>query len=170
MPLSTRRRYAVIAMLDLAHRATADQAADLVCLADIAGRQQLSQSHLEQRPAKLRRVDLVHAARGPRGGYRLAGPVAAIAIAEIVAAVDEPIKAARCEIVSGGRLAVRGSLPGSTIGVETCQTHDLWLQLGRQIMLFRRGISLAEVALGRVSGRAIAAPSPRADDTEPGPP
>ncbi|WP_428536763.1 Rrf2 family transcriptional regulator [Rhodopila sp.] len=166
MQLSTKGRYAVIAMVDLAHRETADQAADLICLADIAGRQQLSQSYLEQLLAKLRRADLVHAARGPRGGYRLTRPAADIAIAEIVAAVDEPIKATRCGIDSGRRLAV----PGSMIGVETCHTHDLWLELGRQIMLFLRGISLADVALGRLSGRTIAAPSPRAGDAEPGPP
>ncbi len=63
-----------------------------VCLADIAGRQQLSQSYLEQLFGKLRRADLVYSARGPGGGYRLARPANEIAIADIVAAVDEPMQ------------------------------------------------------------------------------
>ncbi len=155
-----------MAMVDLARRETADRAAELVCLAAIAGRQQLSQSYLEQLFAKLRRADLVHAARGPRGGYRLARPAAAIAIAEIVAAVDEPMKATRCEIGSGGCLLG----PGSPIGGEMCETHDLWLELGRHITLFLRGISLADVALGRVSGRAKGALQRHPAEAGSGPP
>src|SRR3954451_2391123 len=98
MHLSTRGRYAVMAMVDLASRDPAIRLADPVCLADIAERQQLSQSYLEQLFAKLRRADLVLSARGPGGGcgYRLARPAGQIAIAEIVAAVDEPVIATRC--------------------------------------------------------------------------
>src|SRR5271166_2467525 len=104
MQLSTRGRYAVMAMADLAARDTGVCLSGPVCLADIAARQQLSQSYLEQLFAKLRRAGLVCAARGPGGGYGLARTASEIAIADIVAAVDEPIKAARCDIGSGGCL------------------------------------------------------------------
>jgi Rrf2 family iron-sulfur cluster assembly transcriptional regulator len=107
MQLSTRSRYAVMAMVDLAARETADRSAELICLADIAHRQQLSQSYLEQLFGKLRRAELVCSARGPGGGYRLARPPGEIAIAEIVAAVEEPIKATRCATGSGGCMMPR---------------------------------------------------------------
>ncbi|MFL5254455.1 MAG: Rrf2 family transcriptional regulator, partial [Rhodopila sp.] len=89
MQISTRGRYAVMAMVDLASREAARNRGSLVCLADIAGRQQLSLSYLEQLFSKLRRAGLVSSARGPGGGYRLARASDAIAIAEIVLAVDE---------------------------------------------------------------------------------
>lgn len=115
MQLTTKGRYAVMAMVDLAMRETADRPPDLVCLAEIAYRQQLSQSYLEQLFGKLRRADLVCSARGPGGGYRLARRPSEIAIADIVAAVDEPIKATRCEIGSGGCMLAAGaaSEPGT---------------------------------------------------------
>jgi Rrf2 family transcriptional regulator, iron-sulfur cluster assembly transcription factor len=174
MQLSTKSRYAVMAMVDLAARETARRPNDLICLADIAQRQQLSQSYLEQLFGKLRRADLVCSARGPGGGYRLARPPSEIAIADIVAAVDEQIAATRCVIGSGGCLlapapAVEApmvspaGLPmespmGSPMGGEMCHTHDLWSELGRQIALFLCGITLADVVLGRVVGRAIRLP------------
>jgi len=151
MQLSTKGRYAVMAMVDLATRETAGGAGELICLADIAQRQQLSQSYLEQLFGKLRRAELVCSARGPNGGYRLARPSSQIAIADIVAAVDEPIKATRCETGSGGCMLA----PGRDAGGEMCQTHDLWTELGRQIALFLCAITLADVVLGRVAGRAI---------------
>jgi Rrf2 family iron-sulfur cluster assembly transcriptional regulator len=164
MQLSTKGRYAVMAMVDLAMREVADHAGDLVCVADIAGRQQLSQSYLEQLFGKLRRADLVCSARGPGGGYRLARPSSQIAISEIVAAVDEPIGATRCEIGSGGCMAV----PDTALGGEMCQTHDLWFELGRQIALFLCGVTLADVVSGRVIGRAVGLPPPSIAAKEPG--
>lgn len=143
-----------MAMVDLATREAADHAGALVCVADIAGRQQLSQSYLEQLFGKLRRADLVCSARGPGGGYRLARPSSQIAISEIVAAVDESITATRCEMGSGGCISVPDAAPNG----EMCQTHDLWFELGRQIALFLRGVTLADVVSGRVIGRAVGLP------------
>ncbi len=159
MQLSTRGRYAVMAMVDLAVRETALPPTSSVSLAEIADRQQLSQSYLEQLFGKLRRAGLVSSARGPGGGYRLARTAADIAIAAIVAAVDEPMKATRCD--AGGSGCLIPADPGQASG--KCQTHDLWIELGRQIDLFLGGISLADVVLGRVNGRAAAlAPAVRA--------
>jgi Rrf2 family iron-sulfur cluster assembly transcriptional regulator len=155
MHLSTRGRYAVMAMVDLAVRETALLPAASVSLAEIADRQQLSQSYLEQLFGKLRRAGLVCSARGPGGGYRLARAAADIAIAAIVAAVDEPTKATRCEAAGSGCLIPAGQ------GSGQCQTHALWIELGRQIDLFLSGVSLADVVLGRVSGRAAAVPPSR---------
>jgi Rrf2 family iron-sulfur cluster assembly transcriptional regulator len=177
MQLSTKGRYAVMAMVDLAAREVSDGLGVLICLADIAQRQQLSLSYLEQLFGKLRRAGLVSSARGPGGGYRLARPAVAIAIADIVAAVDEPIRATRCAIGSGGcMLAARPSgmgrgetgqgdagqgatCQGQTCQGEKCQTHDLWSELGRQITLFLRGVTLADVVRGRVAGRAVDLPA-----------
>ncbi|HEX3575034.1 MAG TPA: Rrf2 family transcriptional regulator [Rhodopila sp.] len=150
MQLSTRGRYAVMAMVDLAARQVADPDRGLICLADIAARQQLSQSYLEQLFGKLRRAGLVGSARGPGGGYRLTRPPAEIAIADIVVAVDESIKATRCEVGSGGCMVAAAP---AACG-EKCQTHDLWAELGRQIALFLGGLTLADVVDGTVLGRA----------------
>jgi Rrf2 family transcriptional regulator, iron-sulfur cluster assembly transcription factor len=164
MRLSTKGRYAVMAMVDLAMRETSYRAGELVCLADIAHRQQLSQSYLEQLFGKLRRADLVCSARGPGGGYRLARPPSDIAIADIVAAVDERITATRCEMGSGGCLSAGDREAGEraagtgVAGGEMCRTHDLWSELGRQIGLFLCGITLADVVSGRVIGRAVSLP------------
>ena len=155
MQLSTRGRYAVMALADLASRQTAGCECGPVCLAEIASRQQLSLSYLEQLFGKLRRAGLVASARGPGGGYRLARGAELIAIADIVAAVDEPIHATRCEPGSGGCLA--GAHPGGP--GEKCQTHDLWFELGRQIELFLRGVTLSDVINRRVAGRAVAMPA-----------
>jgi Rrf2 family iron-sulfur cluster assembly transcriptional regulator len=172
MQLSTKGRYAVMAMVDLAAQELTAQeltaggiatgATPLICLADIAARQQLSQSYLEQLFAKLRQAGLVRSARGPGGGYRLARPPADIAIADIVAAADEPIKATRCEIGSGGCMIA--AAPAS--GGEKCQTHDLWFELGRQIALFLSGLTLADVVNGTVLGRAVGPPPLRAAEND----
>jgi Rrf2 family iron-sulfur cluster assembly transcriptional regulator len=155
MQLTTRGRYAVMAMADLATRQQAGCECGPVCLAEIAERQQLSLSYLEQLFGKLRRAGLVASARGPGGGYRLITPSEDIPIAAIVAAVDEPIHATRCEAGSGGCMA--GPNPNAGRG-EKCQTHDLWHELGRQIEFFLQGISLADVVGHRVRGRAVALP------------
>jgi Rrf2 family iron-sulfur cluster assembly transcriptional regulator len=93
---------------------------------------------------------LVASARGPGGGYRLARDSDRISVADIIAAVDEPIRATRCDETSGSCLALPGQLS------ERCQTHDLWAELGRQISLFLGGVTLADVVLGQVRGRARA--------------
>lgn len=151
MQLSTRGRYAVMAMADLATQQTIGCECGPVCLAEIAARQRLSLSYLEQLFGKLRRAGLVGSARGPGGGYRLARSSDAITIADIVAAVEEPIQATRCHEGGGGCAAV----PEPAGHGEHCQTHDLWHELSRQIALFLQGVTLADVVNGRVAGRAM---------------
>jgi Rrf2 family transcriptional regulator, iron-sulfur cluster assembly transcription factor len=148
MQLSTRGRYAVMAMVDLASRQTVGCECGPVCLAEIASSQQLSLAYLEQLFARLRRAGLVTSARGPGGGYRLGRETDRISIAAIIAAVDEPIRATRCDEKSVSCLALPGQLS------ERCQTHDLWAELGRQISLFLGGVTLADVVLRQVRGRA----------------
>jgi len=152
MRLSTRGRYAVMAMVELAARLPALPEAEAdpeaggrgqVSLAEIAQAQHLSLAYLEQLFGPLRRAGLVASARGPGGGYRLARAPSRITISEIVLAVDEPIQATRCE--EGG--------PGCLAG-QRCLTHDLWSELGDQIRLFLEGLTLADVIGGKVVGRA----------------
>lgn len=144
MRLSTKGRYAVMAMADLARRED-DKA---VALADIAARQEISLAYLEQLFARLRRKGLVTSLRGPGGGYRLAKGADGTSIAEIVLAVDEPIRATRCR---------EGSRTGCMLKGEKCLTHDLWEEMGRQIHGYLASVSLADVVAGRLSGRAEAA-------------
>ncbi len=149
MRLSTRGRYAVMALVEIAARegsAGGCLNSRPVTLTDIASAQQLSVAYLEQLFGRLRRAGLVASARGPGGGYRLARPADQIPIAEVVEAADEPIVATRCE--EGG--------PGCLGGGSRCPTHDLWAELGDQIRLFLRHVSLADVVEGRVCGRARA--------------
>ncbi len=148
MQLSTRGRYAVMAMVDLATQQTLGCPCGPVCLAEIAARQRLSQAYLEQLFGKLRRAGLVESSRGPGGGYRLTRSSAAIAVAEIIAAVDERTQATRCETGSAGCIEADD-------GPVRCQTHDLWEELGRQIQFFLRAVTLADVVSGKVAGRAV---------------
>ncbi|MCP5432621.1 MAG: Rrf2 family transcriptional regulator [Alphaproteobacteria bacterium] len=141
MKLSTRGRYAVMAMADLAKAGQARP----VTLAEIAGRQAIPAAYLEQLFGKLGRAGLVVGARGPGGGYRLARAPAETHIADIVLAVDEPIKATRC---------TDGSAEGCLMAGERCLTHDLWEELGRQIHGFLAEVTLADVIEKRVRGRA----------------
>lgn len=143
MRLSTRGRYAVMAMVELAARDGTGTAGRPCTLADIAAAQGLSLAYLEQLFLRLRRSGLVTAARGPGGGYRLARPAPEITLAAIVDGVDEPLHATRCE--DGG--------PGCLAG-ERCLTHDLWTELGTQIQLFLGTLTLADVVAGHVRGRA----------------
>jgi Rrf2 family iron-sulfur cluster assembly transcriptional regulator len=146
--LSTRGRYAVMAMVHLASCEAAGSRP--VTLAEIATRQILSQSYLEQLFGRLRRAGLVCSARGPGGGYRLARPAEQVSIADILLAVEEPIRATRCEPgTSGCMVEPDGS-------ARKCQTHDLWAELGRQIHLFLAGVTLADVVHDQVIGRAMA--------------
>jgi Rrf2 family transcriptional regulator, iron-sulfur cluster assembly transcription factor len=132
MRLSTKGRYAVMAMADLARHGDARA----VSLAEIAARQDISLSYLEQLFARLRRNGLVKSARGPGGGYRLARSAAETSVGAIVVAVDEPLRVTRC--AGEGR-------PGCMPHGEFCLTHHLWEELGRRIQAFLDGVSLADV-------------------------
>lgn len=138
MRLSTKGRYAVTAMLDLA--VNLDNGP--VTLAEISRCQGISLSYLEQLFARLRREGLVEGVRGPGGGYRLARPPREISIADIICAVDEKVDATLCE---GGRNCQDGM---------RCLTHDLWESLSRQIFDYLAAINLAEF-LARPSVRAV---------------
>ncbi len=137
MRLSTKGRYAVMAMADLARRQADDRA---VALADIAERQQISLSYLEQLFARLRRKGLVKSQRGPGGGYLLARTAATTSIADIVTAVDEPLRTTRCGAKTKGCM-MKG---------ERCLTHDLWEEMGRHIEDYLASVSLADVTEGRL--------------------
>ncbi len=126
MKLTTKGRYAVTAMLDLALHANQGP----VSLADISERQGISISYLEQLFAKLRRNDLVSSVRGPGGGYRLSRASAEIFVAQVVDAVDEPVDVTRCE----GQ--------GNCQNGEPCLTHYLWEDLSQQLHQFLSAISL----------------------------
>lgn len=139
MKLTTRGRYAVTAMLDLALH----QREGPVSLAEIADRQGISLSYLEQIFARLRRQDLVHSTRGPGGGYRLGRAATAISVADVIGAVDETVDATRC----GGMQNCQGE--------ERCLTHDLWHDLSYQIQDFLAGIDLAQL-VARRSVREVA--------------
>jgi len=139
MRLSTKGRYAVMAMVDLAqHNGGAP-----ISLAAVAERQAISLSYLEQLFAKLRRGGLVKSVRGPGGGYLLAHHRDATRIADIILAVDEPIRATRCR-------------PGAALGCSgdrsRCLTHDLWEELSNQIHLYLSSVSLGDVCDKRVLG------------------
>jgi Rrf2 family iron-sulfur cluster assembly transcriptional regulator len=137
--LSTKGRYAVMALVDLASYSKGHPLA----LAEIAERQEISLSYLEQLFAKLRRGGLVNSVRGPGGGYLLARAANETRISDIILAVDEPIRATRCT-------------PGSPLGCATnnsrCLTHDLWEELGNQIHLFLSSVTLEDVVTRRVLG------------------
>jgi len=139
MRLTTKGRYAVTAMLDLAIHAQQGP----VSLNDISGRQGISLSYLEQLFAKLRRSGLVASVRGPGGGYRLSRDGAEINVADIVDAVNESMDATRC------------SRRGDCQDGQPCLTHHLWLDLSDQIHDFLSGITLAGL-LEREEIRSIA--------------
>ena len=129
MRLTTKGRFAVTAMLDLAlHGADGP-----VTLAGISERQKISLSYLEQLFGKLRRRELVESVRGPGGGYHLARDAAKVSIAEIVRAVEEPLDSTQC----GGRENCHGN--------ERCMTHDLWEELNTTVYGFLDGVKLAHL-------------------------
>lgn len=139
MRLSTRARYAVMAMVDLAKQETAQA----VTLADIAGRQEISLSYLEQLFAQLRRAQLVKSNRGPGGGYRLARVPQQIYIADIVLAVEEPLKTTRCADGTTGCMS-NGS---------QCLAHNLWAELERKIHSYLASVTLTDVCASRFAGK-----------------
>lgn len=143
MKLTTRGRYAVTAMLDLAINGGPKP----VSLADISGRQEISLSYLEQLFAKLRRGKLVTSARGPGGGYRLARSGSDIFVAQIIDAVDEAVDVTNCQ----GK--------GNCHHGETCLTHDLWEDLSGQIHDFLSQISLGDLMERRQRERTASRPA-----------
>jgi Rrf2 family iron-sulfur cluster assembly transcriptional regulator len=127
--LTTKGRYAVTAMLDLAFHSDTKP----VTLTDIAARQTISLSYLEQLFSRLRRANMVKGIRGPGGGYTLADTADKINIADIIAAVDEPLDATKC----GGEANCQKE--------QACLTHDLWMGLSEQIKDYLKGITLAQL-------------------------
>jgi len=129
MRLTTKSRYAVTAMLDLALYAKKKP----VALAEIADRQGLSVAYLEQLFSRLRHSGLVRSVRGPGGGYYLGKSDCLIYISDIIGAVDESIDATKC------------SGKGDCHDGKTCLTHHLWCDLNEQIYSFLNGVSIADL-------------------------
>ncbi len=129
MKLTTKGRYAVTAMLDLALHSKKGP----VNLADVSRRQEISLAYLEQLFSKLRKQGLVESVRGPGGGYLLKRTPDLISVSEVISAVDETVDATRC----GGQQNCQGDL--------RCLTHDLWSELTDQIATFLGGITLGEL-------------------------
>jgi len=129
MRLTTKGRYAVTAMMELAIH----EISGPVTLTDIANSQSISLSYLEQLFANLRKAGLVKGMRGPGGGYRLAVPPKQISIAQIIAAVDEKVDVARSGSETDGQVT------------ERCLTNELWADLSRQLYEFLDGISLGDL-------------------------
>lgn len=144
MILSTKGRYAVMAMVDLATQPQDKP----VGLASIAERQEIPLAYLEQIFARLKKAGLVKSVRGPGGGYKLAKPAEQMNVAEIMFGADEPIKMTRCDDKSAkGCMATK----------ERCLTHDLWEGLTAQMRLYLGSITLADVC-----GRRVQQKFPRA--------
>lgn len=134
MRLTTKGRFAVTAMIDLASR----QAEGPVTLAGIAERQKISLSYLEQLFGKLRRHKLVSSVRGPGGGYRLARDMSRITVADIIVAVDEPLDATQC----GGRQNCHEE--------QRCLTHDLWANLNKRMYEYLDSVTLGALVMREV--------------------
>ena len=129
MRLTTKGRYAVTAVLDLALH----QDMGPVSLAAISERQHISLSYLEQLFAKLRRNNIVSSTRGPGGGYKLTNDVDDVSVSDIILAVDESCKVVDCSDSDGCH------------GGYQCLTHDLWQELSNEIRTFLDGITLSEI-------------------------
>jgi len=139
MKLTTKGRYAVTAMLDLAiHYGEGP-----INLAEISSRQCISLSYLEQLFSRLRKRGLVASARGPGGGYLLGHPAEEISVSDVIHAVDETVDATRC----GGTRDCQGK--------GGCLTHDLWQELSEQINDFLSGINLADLVQQRNARHAL---------------
>ena len=138
MRLTTKGRFAVTAMVDLAMR----QSRGPVTLAAISERQHISLSYLEQLFGKLRRAKLVSSVRGPGGGYNLAQPAQGITVADIVSAVDEPLDATQC----GGKENCHDD--------KRCMTHDLWATLNEKMHEYLSSVTLADL-VAHQSGKPV---------------
>jgi len=139
MRLTTKGRFAVTAMIDLALR----QDSGPVTLAAISKRQDISLSYLEQLFGKLRRNDLVESTRGPGGGYSLGRQASDITVADIIVSVDEPLDATHC----GGRENCNG-------GGGRCMTHDLWTTLNARMLEFLQSVTLQKL-VDEQSGKGV---------------
>ena len=139
MRLTTKGRFAVTAMVDLAMR----QARGPVTLAAISERQRISLSYLEQLFGKLRRRKLVSSVRGPGGGYNLAQPVQEMSVADIICAVDEPLDATQC----GGK--------ENCLDDKRCMTHDLWATLNAKMYDYLSSVTLADL-VAHQNGKHVA--------------
>lgn len=139
MRLTTKGRFAVTAMIDLALRGNDGP----VALASVSERQKISLSYLEQLFGKLRRHKLVDSVRGPGGGYCIARPLAQVSIADIIRAVDEQLDATQC----GGRENCHDE--------HRCMTHDLWSTLNRKMYEYLASVSLAELVLTQEKKMAV---------------
>ncbi|MGF1447119.1 MAG: Rrf2 family transcriptional regulator [Pikeienuella sp.] len=144
MKLSTKGRYAVTALADIALNSGFGAGASPVPLGDIAERQDLSVAYLEQLFVRLRRADLVTSIRGPGGGYRLARDPRSISIAEVMVAVDERLNAMGCNGKYEDGL-------GCGKSKEACLTHGLWEQLSAHVHVFLSKISIHDVVADRMS-------------------
>jgi Rrf2 family iron-sulfur cluster assembly transcriptional regulator len=129
MRLTTKGRYAVTAMLDLAYHSQRHP----VTLTDIATRQTISLSYLEQLFSRLRKAGMVKGVRGPGGGYTLSRNALEINVADIIEAVDEPVDSTKC----GGKANCHNDQP--------CITHDLWMGLSDQIRAYLKQITLGQL-------------------------
>jgi Rrf2 family iron-sulfur cluster assembly transcriptional regulator len=129
MRLTTKGRFAVTAMIDLALRGEDGP----VALASVSERQQISLSYLEQLFGKLRRFNLVESVRGPGGGYCIARPLDKVAVADIIRAVDEQLDATQC----GGRENCHDE--------HRCMTHDLWSTLNAKMFEYLASVTLADL-------------------------
>src|SRR5687767_6248353 len=138
MRLTTKGRFAVTAMVDLAMR----QNRGPVTLAAISERQHISLSYLEQLFGKLRRRSLVTSVRGPGGGYNLARPAGEVTVAEIVSAVDEPLDATQC----GGK--------ENCLDDRRCMTHDLWATLNEKMHEYLSSVTLGDL-VAHQSGKPV---------------
>ena len=154
MRLTTKGRFAVTAMIDVAMYSTNGP----VTLAAVSERQKISLSYLEQLFGKLRRYGLVASVRGPGGGYRLAGPAEKVTVADIIIAVDEPIDATQC----GGQENCKDD--------RRCMTHELWASLNSHIFDFLHSVSLAELVRQQQKGDVVVMQDHRQSSTPPEPP
>lgn len=151
MRLTTKGRFAVTAMLDLALNGTAGP----LPLAGISTRQKISLSYLEQLFGKLRRRELVESVRGPGGGYHLARDASQLSVADIVRAVEEPIDSTQC----GGRENCHDN--------QRCMTHDLWEELNSTVYGFLDGVKLSHLVERQKTKTVSVVRSPRARESLP---
>lgn len=145
MRLTTKGRFAVTAMLDLA----LNEQDRPVTLAGISERQEISLSYLEQLFSRLRRSGLVKSVRGPGGGYRIAKAHSEISVSDIITAVDEQIDATQC----GGNENCKDE--------GRCMTHELWSSLNVKILEYLSGVSLAELVASQRDGKKIVIQEPK---------
>ena len=145
MRLTTKGRFAVTAMLDLA----LNEVGRPITLTTISERQMISLSYLEQLFSHLRKNGLVKSVRGPGGGYRLALDPKGISVSDIIRAVDEQIDATQC----GGNENCQDE--------RRCMTHDLWTALNHKILEYLEGVSLAQLVASQTEGRKVVIVKPK---------